>query len=191
MLINSPGRSHHQVIVSFEFFTILFYVFFSASPLFVFFIFFIWYCTVFLFCQLFSLLHFYSFFVSLPLLLLLFSLFSIVFRQHLFPYLVLYTPTTVGSVYDYTFLWETKKWVLWMKIIEKFEVDPKLSFSEIIVPTTDSVRNTYLLDLLLSNDKHVLCVGGTGTGKTVNISQYLMGAAKIQGASRLYFLLIT
>ena len=75
-----------------------------------------------------------------------------------------------------------------MKIIEKFEVDPKLSFSEIIVPTTDSVRNTYLLDLLLSNDKHVLCVGGTGTGKTVNISQYLMGAAKIQGASRLYFL---
>ena len=133
----------------------------------------------------------FTFLVSLPLLLLLFSLFSIVFRQHLFPYLVLNTPTTVGSVYDYTFLWETKKWVLWMKIIEKFEVDPKLSFSEIIVPTTDSVRNTYLLDLLLSNDKHVLCVGGTGTGKTVNISQYLMGAAKIQGASRLYFLLIT
>ena len=74
-----------------------------------------------------------------------------------------------------------------MKIIDKFEIDTKSSFSEIIVPTTDSVRNTYLLDLLLSNDKHVLCVGGTGTGKTVNISQYLMGAAKVQGASRTLF----
>ena len=89
--------------------------------------------------------------------------------------------TIQGTVYDYIFLWETKKWVPWMKIIDKFEVDSKLSFSEIVVPTADSVRNTYLLDLLLSNDKHILLVGGTGTGKTVNISQYLMGAAKVQG----------
>lgn len=82
--------------------------------------------------------------------------------------------------------------------------DPKLSFSEIIVPTNDSVRNTYLLDTLLSNDKHVLMVGATGTilltplccptvcikmyvlnfvgtGKTINIQQYLMGAAKVHG----------
>jgi dynein heavy chain len=68
-----------------------------------------------------------------------------------------------------------------MSIIEKFEIDSKLSFSEIIVPTADSVRNTYLLDLLLSNDKHVLMCGETGTGKTININQYLMGAAKVQG----------
>lgn len=71
-----------------------------------------------------------------------------------------------------------------MKIIEKFDIDSKISFAEIIVPTSDSVRNTYLLDLLLSNDKHVLCVGGTGTGKTINISQYLTGAAKVQGENK-------
>jgi dynein heavy chain len=86
-----------------------------------------------------------------------------------------------GIIYDFIFIVETKKWTKWMDIIEKFEVDPKLSFSEIVVPTTDSVRNTYLLDLLLPNDKHVLMVGATGTGKTININQYLMGAAKIQG----------
>ena len=67
-----------------------------------------------------------------------------------------------GMVYDYLFLPETKKWVKWMDVIDKFEIDPKLSFSEIIVPTNDSVRNTYLLDTLLSNDKHVLMVGATG-----------------------------
>ena len=88
-----------------------------------------------------------------------------------------------GLVYDYLFLLDSKKWGKWMDIIEKHEVDVvKSSFSEIIVPTQDSVRNTYLLDLLLPNDKHVLMVGATGSGKTVNISQYLMGtSAKVQG----------
>jgi dynein heavy chain len=43
----------------------------------------------------------------------------------------------------------------------------------------DSVRNTYLLHLLLMKQKHLLMVGATGTGKTINISQYLMGAAKV------------
>jgi KaiC/GvpD/RAD55 family RecA-like ATPase len=43
------------------------------------------------------------------------------------------------------------------------------------VPTTDSVRTTYLLDLLAPRGQHVLLCGPTGTGKTINISQYLMG----------------
>ena len=68
-----------------------------------------------------------------------------------------------------------------MDIVEKVDVDSKLSFSEIIVQTMDSVRNTYLMDLLLPCDKHVIMVGATGTGKTININQYLMGAAKVQG----------
>lgn len=86
-----------------------------------------------------------------------------------------------GQVYDFMFNVETKKWTPWMELIEKFDVDTKLSFSEIVVPTMDSVRNTYLLDLLLPNDKHIIMVGATGTGKTVNINQYLQGFAKVQG----------
>ena len=86
-----------------------------------------------------------------------------------------------GMVYDYVFVMDFKRWTRWIDIIDKFEIDPKLTFSEIVVPTNDSVRNTYLLDMLLSNEKHVLMVGATGTGKTVNINQYLLGAAKVQG----------
>jgi len=86
-----------------------------------------------------------------------------------------------GMVYDYLYSVHDKKWIKWMDIIDKFEIDSKLSFSEIIVPTMDSIRNTYMLDLLLPNDKHVLMVGATGTGKTINVNQYLMGAAKVQG----------
>lgn len=70
-------------------------------------------------------------------------------------------------------------WVKWMETTDAYAIDPKLSFAEVVVPTVDSVRNTYLLHLLLMKQKHVLMVGGTGTGKTINISQYLMGAAKV------------
>lgn len=52
---------------------------------------------------------------------------------------------------------------------------------QIIVPTTDGVRNTYLLDLLLRGGKHTLTCGPTGTGKTVNIAQYLMGQSTVAG----------
>jgi dynein heavy chain, axonemal len=60
-------------------------------------------------------------------------------------------------------------------------VGVKLSWnyhSEIVVPTTDSVRTTYLLDLLAPRGQHVLLCGPTGTGKTINISQYLMGQVR-------------
>ena len=56
-----------------------------------------------------------------------------------------------------------------------------LFHDQIIVPTTDGVRNTYLLDLLIRGGKHVLTCGPTGTGKTVNIAQYLMGQSSVGG----------
>ena len=42
------------------------------------------------------------------------------------------------------------------------------------MPTSDTVRYTYIVDRLLANNKHVLCVGETGTGKTLNVLDKLM-----------------
>lgn len=42
-----------------------------------------------------------------------------------------------------------------------------------MIPTADSTRNIYLLKLLLTNNKHVLNPGPTGTGKTQNIFNLL------------------
>ena len=42
-----------------------------------------------------------------------------------------------------------------------FRHDPKLEFCELIIPTVDSVRYTYLLNLLIAGDKHVLMTGNT------------------------------
>ncbi len=46
-------------------------------------------------------------------------------------------------------------------------------FSDIIVPTIDNIRSAFLIELLLKNDKPVLCMGQTGTGKTLTIANKL------------------
>ncbi|CAM9123848.1 unnamed protein product [Hapterophycus canaliculatus] len=76
-------------------------------------------------------------------------------------------------VYDFCFDQETMEWVPWMDTVAPYKHDPKLEFCELIIPTVDSVRYTYLLNLLISGDKHVLMTGPTGTGKTVNVVQHL------------------
>jgi len=49
----------------------------------------------------------------------------------------------------------------------------KTSYSEIIVPTFDSIRMQFIKKLLISNNKHILAPGPTGTGKTINIFNML------------------
>ncbi|EQC29095.1 hypothetical protein SDRG_13255 [Saprolegnia diclina VS20] len=78
-----------------------------------------------------------------------------------------------GLVYDYSYSMKEHKWVFWMDTIAAYRVPSGISFAEIVVPTSDSVRNTYLLEQLVKTGKHVLMVGATGTGKTVNISRFL------------------
>uniref|UniRef100_K3W7Q8 Uncharacterized protein n=1 Tax=Globisporangium ultimum (strain ATCC 200006 / CBS 805.95 / DAOM BR144) TaxID=431595 RepID=K3W7Q8_GLOUD len=79
-----------------------------------------------------------------------------------------------GLVYDYCYSLKDHKWMPWMDTISPYKIPLNTSFADIVVPTADSVRNTFLLDSLMKTGKHVLMVGGTGTGKTVNITRYLM-----------------
>lgn len=80
---------------------------------------------------------------------------------------------TDGLVYDYKFDQSKKEWVKWFETIKEYEVNTKASFEQIVVPTNDSIRMKYLCRLLLSNGKHVLCPGPTGTGKSVNTTELL------------------
>jgi dynein heavy chain, axonemal len=61
------------------------------------------------------------------------------------------------------------QWRNWMTDYPELVLNNDTKFSDIIVPTIDNVRNAYLVELLLKNDKTVLCVGPTGTGKTLTI----------------------
>lgn len=72
-------------------------------------------------------------------------------------------------VYDYKFNTETKEWVYWKETISEYNVDIKISYNEILVPTVDSIRMKHLTRFLVLNGKHCLTPGPTGTGKSVNI----------------------
>ncbi|KAL8022251.1 putative AAA+ ATPase domain, dynein heavy chain region D6 P-loop domain-containing protein [Plasmopara halstedii] len=81
-------------------------------------------------------------------------------------------PTT-GQVYDYSFDLESESWLPWLQTIPTFAIDSSASFSELVVPTADSVRSTFLMNLTLPLGVHMLIVGPTGTGKTINVNQFL------------------
>ena len=69
------------------------------------------------------------------------------------------------TVYDWCYSHEAGGWVDWMATVPPFVPDPDASFSQIIVPTRDTVRYNYVLRILVAAGKHVLYVGETGTGK--------------------------
>ncbi|KAI9331944.1 dynein heavy chain and region D6 of dynein motor-domain-containing protein [Obelidium mucronatum] len=82
-----------------------------------------------------------------------------------------------GLIYDYVFEREKKfggSWKLWVDTIPKFDIAPKTKFNAITVPTIDTARYSYLLDLFIIHNKQVLFVGPTGTGKSVYVNNKLL-----------------
>ena len=54
-----------------------------------------------------------------------------------------------------------------MDQVPTFEYNPKKSYFEILVPTTDTVKYRFLLNVLLNAGLNVLISGDTGVGKSV------------------------
>ena len=74
-----------------------------------------------------------------------------------------------GTVYEFLFDVDKGSWIPWTNTIPNYDVPNGSSYTDIIVPTIDSIRNSYIIRLLLKSNKHVITSGPTGTGKTVNI----------------------
>lgn len=76
-------------------------------------------------------------------------------------------------VYDYFFDKNTKQWVNWFETIPDYNVDIAQQYSEIVVPTLDSIRMKWHVKNLLTSRGHVMIPGPTGTGKSVNTFEML------------------
>ncbi|XP_026529026.1 dynein heavy chain 1, axonemal [Notechis scutatus] len=94
-----------------------------------------------------------------------------------------------GTVYDYKLddagissieedededIVEVVCWQNWMTSSTEFKMAPDTSYCDIIVPTMNTVQMACLLEMLLTNHKPVLCIGPTGTGKTLTIADKLL-----------------
>ena len=80
-----------------------------------------------------------------------------------------------GLMFDYQFDVQEWRWIGWWETQSPYQYDANLSYSELIIPTKDSISYNYFLRLLVGSGKHVLMTGPTGTGKSVNISSQLQG----------------
>ncbi|GFN88549.1 dynein heavy chain 1, axonemal-like [Plakobranchus ocellatus] len=60
-------------------------------------------------------------------------------------------------------------WINWLHDREEYSITSEMKFADIMVPTIDTIRSTYILNMFIRNKAHLLCVGGTGTGKTLTI----------------------
>uniref|UniRef100_A0A671X3C3 Dynein axonemal heavy chain 12 n=1 Tax=Sparus aurata TaxID=8175 RepID=A0A671X3C3_SPAAU len=81
-----------------------------------------------------------------------------------------------GLAYDYFYEFKGKGcWLHWNDTIKNVSLgDKNTKVQEIIVPTIDTVRYTYLMDLCISYGVPLLFVGPTGTGKSVYVKEKLM-----------------
>ncbi|KAK6177269.1 hypothetical protein SNE40_015399 [Patella caerulea] len=77
-------------------------------------------------------------------------------------------------VYDYMFEQKGRgTWKHWNELIKGVEIKSK-KIREMLVPTMDTARYTYLMELCIQQSRPILLVGPTGTGKSVYVQDKLM-----------------
>ena len=62
-------------------------------------------------------------------------------------------------------------WQNWSQTQAPFVTPKNISYNELLIPTNDSIRHNYFLHLNIKSHMHVLFVGPTGTGKSINVSK--------------------
>ncbi|KAL4703187.1 hypothetical protein ACJJTC_018259 [Scirpophaga incertulas] len=83
-----------------------------------------------------------------------------------------------GTVFDFYIDHETKQFAPWTDKIPKFELDTDIPLQAVLVPTAETIRIRYFLDLLMKNKHPVMLVGGAGCGKTVLVNEKLQSLSE-------------
>jgi dynein heavy chain len=80
-----------------------------------------------------------------------------------------------GSSYDYFFEMKSKEkgFKHWNTKVPAFVYDKEVPYFELLVPTNDSYKHSYCLELLLSREKPSFFTGLSGVGKSVVIQNSL------------------
>ena len=79
------------------------------------------------------------------------------------------------ALYEYYWDTEALEWVAWKDKVPKYIHDPDRKFPEILVPTVDTVRTTWLVENQVRIKRPALLVGETGTSKSATTQNFLRG----------------
>jgi dynein heavy chain len=82
-------------------------------------------------------------------------------------------PDSPNMCFDYFLDPLLGEWVLWDEMVAPFDKEYEGLFANLVVPTAETTRQAYIMDLHVKAKKGVLYVGQAGTGKTVNINNFL------------------
>ena len=82
-----------------------------------------------------------------------------------------------NTVYDYCIDDDMCEFVPWESRVPAFNYNSKQPFFTILVPTVDTVRDRFILEVLAKKSHHILFTGNTGVGKTVIVKDYLNGGS--------------
>ena len=84
-------------------------------------------------------------------------------------------PPEIGGGIIYDFYLEDFKWRSWKDLLDKTELNIPLNkqYHEILIPTAESLRITYLLQIAIDNEIPFLLIGPTGTGKSLYVNTHL------------------
>lgn len=77
------------------------------------------------------------------------------------------------SLFDLYFDRDKITWINWLKTLPPFQVPKDVAYSQLIVPTIDSIRMTKLMCMLILNGKYPMFCGPTGTGKSITVANEL------------------
>ncbi|KZC13452.1 Dynein heavy chain 10, axonemal [Dufourea novaeangliae] len=86
---------------------------------------------------------------------------------------VRYLPVTFKMLYDYHLDIEQNVWIPWAYLVPRYIHDRQKNFSDILVPTVDTLRTTWFVMTMNKLDRPALLVGETGTSKTAIIQEFL------------------
>lgn len=77
------------------------------------------------------------------------------------------------SFFDLEYSFLDNRWKEWSEKDKDYTVPQNLNFAEIVIPTLDYCRMKSLMSYGLLNKMHMLIVGQTGTGKSVDALSFL------------------
>ena len=82
-------------------------------------------------------------------------------------------PIGQATLFEYFLDIELQRWKPWKSLVPAYIHDPARKYNEILVPTIDTTRTDWLLNLMYSVKRPTLLVGESGTSKTATTLNFL------------------